>query len=358
MHIQNLAGFDFSVAEIDRELVAGAFILPEEKRFKFHDSIGTPQRDEIFKRNQRIYSRPGASRRNPALSFLSPQELLSKLQLMLLEKDAGPVRGIWFEDGRIDVCESNDPEMTKNARSLTLVLDKKTLTDTGNGFSTLAVKNYGKAFNLSVAEPFYNQPIVAHGMCSGVLVGDDVVATTTHFVEDVKHLTFVFDFCMADSTPVTVFPNHNIYRAKEILHRFRDVDGPEASGADWALVRLDRKVKDREIARPSKNNVFYEQEFYTIGHPCGLPAKIALGSSVNTVNKAYFSAYMDVFSGNSGSPVFDAQSHELIGIVSRGDYRDFRWVGDSVVSVLYPNPDIHSEGARVVKIKEFLHHLS
>ncbi|MCP4156146.1 MAG: trypsin-like peptidase domain-containing protein [bacterium] len=159
-------------------------------------------------------------------------------------------------------------------------------------------------------------------------------------------------------TANTVFPEESLYRGVEIVRRKYDVKGPGAGGSDFALVKLDRRVKGREIVCVSDRSVFYEQPVYVLGFPCGLPVKYAPGPVVESVGKAYFMACMDVYSGNSGSPVFDAESHELVGIVSRADCRDFRWLGDCVVSIIYPNSKIHSEGSRCTRVGEFKSYMS
>jgi hypothetical protein len=57
---------------------------------------------------------------------------------------------------------------------------------------------------------------------------------------------------------------------------------------------------------------------YVLGHPLGLPLKLAQGGRVLGVEGATFRVALDTYTGNSGSPVFDADSHALIGIVSEG----------------------------------------
>jgi hypothetical protein len=126
------------------------------------------------------------------------------------------------------------------------------------------------------------------------------------------------------------------------------------SGSDWALVKLDRKVEGQSVATLSTKDISCGQEVYVIGHPVGLPLKYALGACDMDVSGAYFSADLDVYSGNSGSPVFDGETHECVGMVVRGDNRDFRWMGNGWLSVIYPNREIYSTGAQCTKESEFI----
>jgi V8-like Glu-specific endopeptidase len=56
-----------------------------------------------------------------------------------------------------------------------------------------------------------------------------------------------------------------------------------------------------------------------MGHPSGLPMKYADGAKVFGNFDNYFSTNLDTFGGNSGSPVFNAKTNEVVGILVRGD---------------------------------------
>ena len=78
-----------------------------------------------------------------------------------------------------------------------------------------------------------------------------------------------------------------------------------------------------------------------------------LTANVETVSPDFFSADLDVYSGNSGSPVFSKDTDEMIGIVVRGDNQDFRWTGNGWLSVIYPNTVIHSPKPQCTMVSEF-----
>jgi hypothetical protein len=260
------------------------------------------------------------------------------------------VMGIWGIDQRKELYEITDDRVRQNARSVMAVGEKYDVNDTGDGFMQLSVTNYGETFNLCENEPFYHQPTAANHMCTGVLVGEDVIVTAAHFANEKNFtdLRFVFGFLMIDPiTPVTGVHKENIYKGVEILHRVHNQEG------DWTLVKLDRKVTDREIAVLSQKNIFYEQPVYIIGHPCGLPLKYTPGARVEDITGNYFRAYLDIYGSSSGSPVFCAETHELIGIVSRAKPVDFRWTGSCWVIMPYPKTDIDSQGAQCTRASEF-----
>jgi V8-like Glu-specific endopeptidase len=190
-------------------------------------------------------------------------------------------------------------------------------------------------------------------MCTGFLVAEDVIATAAHFADknNVTTLRIVFGYKMLDPcTPVTRISNGDIYEGVKIIDRIYNRMG---NRSDWALVKLNRNVEGQTIAALSNKGISCHQPVYVIGHPCGLPLKYAPGAKVGDIREAYFGADLDIYSGNSGSPVFNKDTHEVTGMVVRGDNRDFRWTGKGWVSVIYPNPEIHSRGAQCTRVSEF-----
>jgi V8-like Glu-specific endopeptidase len=229
----------------------------------------------------------------------------------------------------------------------------KSLIRINNDLSVLKVKNYGNTFNLCEYEPFRQQPIASCRLCTGFLVKEDVIATAGHCADEknVTELRIVFGFKMLGlSTPVTWIPNENIYNGVKIIHRVYD---PKGSGADWELIKLDRKVVGQSVVKLSDQAFYRDQPVYILGHPCWLPLKYTSGAQVRGITEDCFSADLNVYCGNSGSPVFDCNTHEVIGIVVRGDSQDFRWTGKGWLSVIYPNPVIRSQKPQCTRVSEF-----
>lgn len=346
---------DFSIEELDRELVVRGAQIPGEKRFGFKDKDGTPQRDIIMAQVKEVYDQAKSLSPDKSLSHLSTPNLV-KVLMQLTGGIAEATRGRWGRDNRRDFCTIEDDPIRKNAECVAAICLGDNLIDLGSGYSILKVKNFGKTFNLCDNEPFRDQPISAGRLCTGFLVKEDMIATAGHFAnkKNVTDLRIVFGFKLNDEyTPETKFSNANIYKGAEIVDR---VYSGAANEPDWALVRLDHKVEGQSVANLSYDEIFTDQEIYVIGHPCGLPLKYAPGAYVCDINESCFSADLDVYSGNSGSPVFDSRTHEVIGIAVRGDNRDFRWTGKGWISVIYPNLDFASRGAHCTRVSQFLHH--
>ncbi|MFC2141195.1 trypsin-like serine peptidase [Acidobacteriota bacterium] len=343
---QRKSPLEFTVEDLDRELIARGAQNPGKKQFKFKDKEGTPERNAVMTGIQELYETPPPP--NEALAHISTWDLAK----ILIFKSRGAMdftRGAWSDD-LMDGYEIADDPINQNVDCTAAICMKDSLIEVNNEFSTLKVKNYGETFNLCDIEPFSHQPIAAGIMFTGFLVKDDVIATAGHTVneENVTNLRILFGYKMVDSvTPVTSFANENIYQGVKIIPRVHSSGG---NGSDWALVKLDRKVVGQTVARLSTKEISCDQAIYVIGHPLGLPMKYAGGVYVGDVDETSFMANLNIYSGNSGAPVFDLNTNEFIGMVVRGEKRDFRWTGNCWISVEYPE----GKRAQCTRVSEFI----
>ncbi|NIM13971.1 MAG: trypsin-like serine protease [Candidatus Aminicenantes bacterium] len=343
-----------SVEELDRELVARGAQIPDKKRFKFKDREGTLERAVIMAQVKEFYEAAASLSPSKNLRHLTTWELAKALMFKTRKMRIEGGRGIWDDDDRKDYYQIDDGQVKKNADCVAAICGKDDLIAEDNGFFRLKTKIFGKVFHLRDREPFCRQPIAAGRLCTGFLVKEDIIATAAHCIHgtSLSQLRFLFGYKMLDfSTAVTRVPNDNIYKGVEIIDRV--YRGFRGDGSDWALVKLDRKVIGQSVVTFPSAEISCGQPVYVIGHPCGLPLKYAAGARVKAFENVYFSADLDVFSGNSGSPVFASNTHELVGIVVRGDNRDFRWTCKGWISVKYPNREIYSKGAQCTRYSEF-----
>lgn len=246
-------------------------------------------------------------------------------------------------DDRKDWYEIKDEGIKKDAGCAAVIFMNNGVNDEGNRYSILKTKNYGKLFNLCECERFRDQSVAAVPFFTGFLVKEDVIATAGHCVHErkVASLRIIFGYKMiAPFTPVTEVPKENVYKAVKIIDR---VYKRTEDGQDWALLKLDRKVKDQEVATLSRQEISINQSIHVIGHPVGLPLKYAAGTILKSrTGKAYFTADLNIYSGNSGSPVFNSDTHEVIGMVVRGYDQNFRLAGNCWVSI--GRPDLNRTG--------------
>jgi len=328
---------EITIEDLDRELIARGASNHVKKQFVFKDTDGIPARDDMIEDAKELYKNPPPI--NKTLADLSTWDLVK----VIIHKTRSIMdysrTGIGYDD-LMDWYELGDKQIKGNADCVAAVTLKDNLKEDKNGFFSLIVKKYEKTFNLCILEPFREQPVSAGLMFGGFLVKDDIIATSGHTIDEnnVRDLRFVFGFKMSDGfTAVTRFSNEDIYNGVEIIRRSSH---PEKG--NWVLVKLDRKVVGQSIAQLSEEPISLEQEIYTVGHPLGLPLKYAPGLFVGDIShEGYFGAELSVYSGGCGSPVFDVNSHKVVGLIDRDVYDDFRWTGDCWVTVIYPEGKNH-----------------
>lgn len=258
---------------------------------------------------------------NPDLASVSTEELRGLIGAIRspldnrVEADAAPV----------------DVRVRQNLASTAALIDVSRLQESAADVTVTAPSLRTVFPGLCPDVRFANQPSAAIG--TAFLVGPRIVATAFHNVADadaLERFRVVFGFSVRSGIVNTQLKPNDVYKAIQLLdHRIT------ASGGDWALVLLDREVVGRTaVVRRDSGTIADGTSLYVIGYPSGLPEKFAGGASVgdNTPADA-FRASLNVFRGSSGSPVFNASTHEVEGIVD-GGHADFEF------SPLSPNCQI------------------
>ena len=245
---------------------------------------------------------------------------------------------IYGEDNRVDINEVTDSKILDISKSVAAQVDKYSFNKRFyNKANYIAFNNYARLKDPMGAEVcsderFANQPSLSN--CSGFLIAPNLLATaghcllndngvisnTTNYNCERNDWLFSFENRVKDGFEPKLVLEKDLYQCKRIvIAKLTDED-------DFAIIELDRDVTDRT---PLKLRPFGKVKrgtsLYVIGHPSGLPKKVAAGSKVLKSRKPkYFSASLDTFGGNSGSPVFNAVTHEVEGILVRGK-QDYIW---------------------------------
>lgn len=244
---------------------------------------------------------------------------------------------IYGEDDRVDYYAM--PENLKWAADSTVSLWKRNTMwlDKNTNAYNLGTYTFGEAYNLCSGEKFAEQP--AGAFCSGALVGEDLVMTAGHCIVtegDCNSAAFVFGYAVneAGGKARTEISAGEVYTCSKIIKRelvsvTTTVDNMPTTvpGADYALIKLDRKVKGHKpLAINRAGGLEKGASLFVTGHPTGLPFKFAGNARVvRDVDEesAYFNTNLDTFGGNSGSPVFNAETLLIEGIHVRGEGQHF-----------------------------------
>jgi hypothetical protein len=101
---------------------------------------------------------------------------------------------------------------------------------------------------------------------------------------------------------------------------------------DYAIIELDRDTNREALKMRKFGRPFLGTQLVIVGHPLGLPMKAADMATVKLPNeqemqelfktiklrKNYFTANLDSYGGNSGSPVFNKKTGKVEGILIQG----------------------------------------
>jgi V8-like Glu-specific endopeptidase len=173
---------------------------------------------------------------------------------------------------------------------------------------------------ICASERFNDQITAAN--CSGFLVSDELLVTAGHCVEDAsdcKNYRWVFGYQVDKQGKLATITEDQVFECKEIVGRELN----SGKMTDFAVIRLNKKATN---ITPMKINLdgkpAVSDEVVVLGHPTGLPQKIAGGAEVKKLANNFFYSNLDTYGGNSGSAVINARTYEVEGILVRGQ-RDY-----------------------------------
>jgi V8-like Glu-specific endopeptidase len=156
---------------------------------------------------------------------------------------------------------------------------------------------------------FRGQPSL--GYCTGVLVGPKLIATAGHCTtaNTCANTKYVFDF-NADASGAnapTSIPTSSVYTCTSISTIY--------PSEDWALVTLDRPVPRPIMNVRYNGGPAVNTPISMLGYPYGIPNKISpTGAATNVTGSISILHNIDSFAGNSGSPVFNAETSVIEGL--------------------------------------------
>lgn len=230
---------------------------------------------------------------------------------------ADQVDVIYGDDNRKDVYDSTDSLMVEASKSTAAMIRPENL----KAINSKTFEIQGQTLEsrgICKAERFSQQISAAN--CSGFLVKPNLLVTAGHCVKDLTDCSdykWVFDYKLANATAkkITV-PKTSVYSCKGIIARALNPINQD----DYAVIQLDRNVTGRKpLSIRKTGKITKGTDIVVIGHPTGLPTKIADGAQVRSLASKFFVANLDTYGGNSGSAVLNAKTGAVEGILVRGE---------------------------------------
>jgi V8-like Glu-specific endopeptidase len=236
---------------------------------------------------------------------------------------------VYGNDNRREPYQAN-PTFARFARSTAAMINTRQITTSGTTCALSFDETLETGQNVCPGERFSQQPIGA--MCSGFLVGEDLLVTAGHCLLSLRQIGYpTAESVCRNFSWVFGYGLDNAIRnplrgSRDDVYRCRQVVVARLTNTqDFAVIRLDRKVSGRAPLRfRAAGKIPNNTGLVVVGHPSGLPTKIADGARVLHNNGRHmFGANVDTFHGNSGSAVFNAGTGEVEGILVQGrsDYR-------------------------------------
>ena len=235
--------------------------------------------------------------------------------------DLGAFKAIYGKDNRHFISSERDSaEILNLSKSIALIVSKDAYQKFFfNSLINANLINDKEGVNLCLKEKFSNHHSI--NSCTGFLIGDDKVVSAGHcFMSDFDCDNKLIVFSVLESNEVKKgyrISKENVFECKKIIKSVFDSEGQ----IDFAVIQLNRKVQNLTPLRlRSSGNIKLNDKVFMIGHPLGLPQVFSDDSLVNDISSDhFFKATLDSFEGNSGSPVINSKSHEVEGILVRGE---------------------------------------
>jgi V8-like Glu-specific endopeptidase len=205
----------------------------------------------------------------------------------------------------------------KSKADSTVALIRTSSLEMQGAITNIKTVSYGKSLGLCPTEPFYDQETAA--FCSGFLIAPDVIVTAGHCLRtqancDETNFVFGFRFDAPGAQPRNVATDH-VFKCTQLIF---SVATP--TGEDFAIAKIDRPVTFvQPLTYRTSGTAPIGQALRVIGHPAGLPVKLAGNAVVRADFPEYLQANLDTYGGNSGSAVFNDNTGEVEGVLVRGE---------------------------------------
>ena len=232
------------------------------------------------------------------------------------------------QDSRTELYQHTDAKLKEMAASVAILVNSQHVKTTGDSVSLEAYTLdemsemgwlvAGATVPMCSNELFALQP--APGFCTGFLVNEDTLVTAGHCLQKTpcSDTSIVFGFYMESDKALASLTTQNVFTCREVVTQVTPTQ--ENNYLDYAVIKLDRPTGRTGLAYATSDLLEHQDSVAVLGHPSGLPMKIASDAFVisNDTSSPFFVTNLDTFGSNSGSPVINTSSYEVEGVLVRG----------------------------------------
>jgi V8-like Glu-specific endopeptidase len=239
-----------------------------------------------------------------------------------------PYPVLYGQDSRTEIFQDTDSKLKEMAASVGIFVRSEQVKITGNsvtleGYTLNEMSEMGwlvKDANLPMCSEELFTTQTAPGFCTGFLVKEDILVTAGHCLQKTpcSDTSVVFGYQMEASNSLAALTKEDVFQCAEVIAQ--EVPSRENRYLDYAIIKLDRSTGRAGLNYVTGDLLEAQTNVAVLGYPSGLPLKVASNAYVmgNDVNNPFFVANLDTFGSNSGSPVINANSYQVEGILVRG----------------------------------------
>ena len=321
-------------------------------------------RNTVDQKQEAFYNKKMESLREPAAAEfdIKPDQPKSGLEQIwqlksltisvvpALEEIYNPkrLRGPAQFDSRIEIAQLKPDvdwqvAIRRCSESVAMIVEKENLIKISpTRYQLNTAVTLGNRYNLCPLQAFANQLTVGTG--TAFIIDNDVMMTAAHvFQRPLKDYAVVFGYRIINSlgTAETGIAADDVYFPVSVEKKYGDVD--------MVKFKTDRKMKRPALEWERSKALKKGDEIYMLGHPMGLPQKLAINADISdNSHHGYFYTSLDSFQGNSGSPVFNYQTHRIIGVLVSG-FVDYELHGECYKTAICRQP--YCIGEKVMRIE-------
>jgi V8-like Glu-specific endopeptidase len=256
---------------------------------------------------------------------------------------------IYGTDDRLDIEQVQNSKLLEISKSTPALVPKSKLKLNEDGDYEFVGKTLQDYFNFCDDSFAATQPMMAN--CSAALIGKDTILTAAHCIDpedgktySIENYYVVFDYANYFSADFSI-PSENVYEIEQVLHYEFD-QTLFTTGIDITTLKLKRVVTDRVVLEIDfDENYSIGTSLYLLGYPLGSPLKLSTnGEITDHTHNSSFAHNLDAFSVNSGSPIFNADTHKIIGVHVRGLGSNTSQTEASCFDWTKATPEFYDEG--------------